>query len=198
MYRIRRARKQGIKPFRQHTQSEYLETLSEMAAEVAEEVFADAEEGIAAEGEEAEEGLSDEQLEKMKADVAEVKDSVSEMKKDLQDLKSLQKPPILKRFVKFVAENVAIGAILYGTNVVLNKLSAKSTGSEKAGQKQKLDKINALSKLIQDLSNVSKTLTNWLTAHEKDTVTLEGIPIPLPDIFTKYTGKIESVSLLQW
>ena len=166
---------------------------------MAEEVFADAEEGIEAEGAEAEEeGLSEKELEKMKADVAEVKDSVSAMKKDLQDLKALQKPPILKRFVKFVAENVAIGAILFGTNVVLNKLFAKSTGSEKAEQKQKVDKINALSKLIKDLSDVSKTLTHWLTAHEKDTVTLDGIPIPLPDIFTKYTGKIESVSFLQW
>ncbi len=56
-------------------------------------------------------------------------------------------------------------------------------------------KIKALSALLSDINTTSKSLTEWLKAHQSDSITLDGISMPLIDIFTKYTTEMQKVSL---
>ena len=167
-------------------------------AEEAVEIIEEAEEAIGNEAEAAEEaGLDEEELEEVEREVAEVQENVSKLGKVVEYLKSLEIPQTLLKFTKFVVKNAAIGAIFYGVTVALTKLSQpSSSGSSGSSQaaKTKYNKINALSNLVQDLTDISKTVTDWLTEHKGDTITLGGTTVPLIDIFTDDTTAMESVS----
>ncbi|XP_022100804.1 uncharacterized protein LOC110984689 [Acanthaster planci] len=165
-------------------------------AEEAIEVIEAAEEAIGNEAEAAEEaGLDEEELEEVEKEVAEVKENVSKLGKVAEYLKSLEIPQTLLKFTKFVVKNAAVGAIFYGVTVALTKLSQPSSsgGSSSGGSqaaKTKYNKINALSSLIAELTDISQTVTDWLKGHQDDTITLDGISVPLIDIFSKYTTKM--------
>jgi hypothetical protein len=160
-------------------------------AEEAVEIIEEAEEAIGNEAEAAEEaGLDEEELEEVEREVAEVQENVSKLGKVVEYLKSLEIPQTLLKFTKFVVKNAAIGAIFYGVTVALTKLSQpSSSGSSGSSQaaKTKYNKINALSNLIQAITDISQTVTDWLKEHQDDTITLDGITVPLIDIFTKDT-----------
>lgn len=161
------------------------------------EIIDEAESGITEEGEEAEEaGISEEELEEVEAEVAEARESVSTLRSVVDTLKSLDIPQVLKDFTIFVGKNAAIGAIFFGVTVLLKKLTAGSgSRTDKQAAQQKLKKTNALSTIIADISKISKTLTEWLKEHQNDEINVgSGITVPLPDIFLKYTKKMEAVS----
>lgn len=157
------------------------------------EVFEDADEGI---GDEAEgDDVPEDEREEFEEEAESAKEEVGKLGKVVDFFKSIDWPQVLKKFVLFVVEQAAIGAILFGVNLALNKLILNK--KDTAQNKVRKAKVAALSKLLKDLSDESKQLSDWLKKHEKDTVTLDGILIPLPDIFTKYTGSIEQVSVMQ-
>ncbi len=129
-------------------------------------------------------------------EVKEAKENVKELSGITKALKELNIPQLLKNFGIFVVKQLTIGAIFYGVTVALKKLTAGG-GSDSAANKQKLAKTKALSTMIKDLSTSSKTLLDWLK--EKQNVVIDvgdGITVPLPDIFTKFTGPIKTVSIL--
>ena len=167
-------------------------------AEEAIEVIEEVEEGINAEAEAAaEDGLSAEEVEELEAEAAAARENVSTLGKVVDFMKSLEIPETLKTFGKFVVKNAAIGAIFFGVNLALSKLvkvDGQKGGDSKAA-KAKYAKMTALSTLLDDISKTSKTTMDWLQAHQKDTITLDGIQVPLIDIFSKYTVPMGDVSV---
>lgn len=153
--------------------------------------------GIEEEGEEAGEEESGEEKEEIEEEVKEARESVGTLRKVVGELKELLTGATLKKLVWFVVKNVAIGAILYGVTVVLKKMgAAKGTGSHKA-QKQH-QKISALSGIVKDLSKISTVLVKWLKSKEGTSVDVgSGIEVPLPDVFYKFTKKMNDVSSLK-
>jgi hypothetical protein len=140
-------------------------------------------------------GFDDVDLDDVKEEVAEVRDNVSKLGQMVEYLKSLEIPQTLRKFTTFVVKNAAIGAITYGVNAALKRLSQPSSSSssgDSQAAKTKYNKINALSNLVQDLTDISKTVTDWLTEHKGDTITLGGTTVPLIDIFTDDTTAMES------
>ncbi|XP_064652194.1 uncharacterized protein LOC135502923 isoform X2 [Lineus longissimus] len=149
------------------------------------EVFEEAESGIAEEGE-AMEGLDAEEMEELQEEANVARQNVSTLRSVVDYIKDLNIPGALKAFTKFVVKNAAVGAIFYGVTVLLSKLAKQSKGSKAA--QAKYEKTYALSTLIDDMTKTSQKAVDWMKAHENDTIDLEGISIPLIDIFTKYTG----------
>ncbi len=168
----------------------------EEIAEFSEEA-ADGFDDAAAEDAEGAEDLDPEEEQELEEDVGEAKESASKMQKVINSLKEIDVVAVLKKFGIFVAQQAAIGVVFYGINVALSKITKQSkTGS--GGQKdatQKLAKTKSLSALITDISTISNKVTDWLKAHQSDTITIGGdITVPLTDIFIKYTTKMEKVS----
>lgn len=165
--------------------AEVIEEIGEFAEE-AEEGFDEAAEA---------EDLSPEEEEEIQEELKEAKVSAGRMQKVIDSLKSIDVPQVLKSFTKFIAKQAAIAVVFSGVNIILRKLieQGKVSGQSKENQ-QKLAKTKALSALFDDISTTSNTLTDWLKDHQKDTITLDGIQIPLTDVFYKYTEKMETVS----
>lgn len=157
------------------------------------EVIDEAFDGISEEGADTD-GLTREEIEELEAETAEAKESVSTLRKVVDYFKTLDIPQMLKKFSWFVAKNVAIAAVILGATAVLKKLMMKSSGTKKKDQKKKYDKIKAITKMITDLTDISKKVVGWVKDHEKDEVVIDGYSIPLPDIFTKYTTPMGEVS----
>ena len=133
--------------------------------------------------------------EEIAEEVAEASENVGKLRSAINTLKEINWGQVVKTFVKFVAKNVAIGAILWGVTVLLNKALKKSSGGEKKDIQKKQKKVTALAKLTSDISNCFKNLSHWM--EEKKDVTIDvgdGITVPLPDVFTKYTKPMEKVS----
>ena len=95
-------------------------------------------------------------------------------------------------FTKFVVKNAAIGAILFGVNVVLQKLTATRPHDQAARQEKK--KIESISQFIKSESQLTKKVNNWLKAHKDDQIKLEGIQMTLISVFVKYTTPLGDVS----
>lgn len=142
--------------------------------------------GIEEEGEEADK--------ETKEEVEAARESVSTLRNVVDELKELLTGPTMKKIALFVGKNVAIGVILYGVTVVLKKMEgAKGTGNRQA-QKQH-QKISALSGIVKDMSEISTILLKWLKSKEETTVDVgDGITVPLPDVFYKFTVKMNDVS----
>lgn len=158
-----------------------LEEAIEMGEEVGEEV-----------GEEAAEGAAEEEVAE---EVGEARDNVGRLRRYMNTLKEINWGQVVKKFVTFVAKNAAAGAVFWGVTVLLNKAIAKSSGKEKEAIQKKQKKVTALAQLTSDISNCFKNLAHWM--EEKKDVTVDagdGIMVPLPDVFTKYTKPLEKVS----
>ena len=159
-------------------------------------IIDDAGEGIGGETENgAEDELSEEDQEELEEEVTEAKENVSKLSKVVKSIRELDIPAVLKKFSMFVIQQAAIGAVLFGVNIALKKIFSSSSGTEKQQAAEKLKKINSLSTLIADLNKISNELLKWLKAQKSTTVVIDGIQLPLPEIFTTYTKSIESVSL---
>ena len=146
--------------------------------------------------EETGEGLDAEEEEKLEDEVEESKENAGKMKKVIESLKKIDTVAVLRKFTVFVAEQAAIAVVFYGVNVVLKKMfeEGKKRGGDNKANQQKLAKTKALSALISDVSNTSKTLTEWLKDHQSDTITIgDDIIVPLTDIFFKYTKEMAKV-----
>ncbi|KAF5890381.1 uncharacterized protein DAT39_019901, partial [Clarias magur] len=152
----------------------------EEIAEVIEEGIEEAEEGI--------EELSAEERAEVEAEIAETRTVVEELsttQSKLQEfLSSLKSWSI--GVIKFTAKNIAIGAILWGVNVALNKLlpHAQETKTRMRAV------IKALSDVIKAECTMNQKVLGWMKAHEDDIITLNGIDIPMEAILTKYISPI--------
>ena len=157
-----------------------------------EEVLEMTEEAEAEIAEEAEEGaLEEEEV----AEIEEAKENVGKLKSALNALKEIEWGQVVKQVTKLVAENVAVGAVLWAVSTGLNKLTSKSSSSKKTANRKKQKKIKALAQLISDISTYIKDLAGWMQAKKDVTVDAgSGIMVPLPDVFTKYTQPMQQVS----
>ena len=160
-----------------------LEEVIEIGEEVGEEV-----------GEEAAEGATEEAVAE---EVEEARNNVGRLRGCMNTLKEINWGQVVKKFVTFVAKNAAAGSIFWGVTVLLNKTTAtESSGEEKKAIQKKQKKVTALAQLTSDISNCFKNLAHWM--EEKKDVTVDagdGIMVPLPDVFTKYTKPLEKVSV---
>ena len=120
------------------------------------------------------------------------REEVGKLRKAVEYFKSIRYSYWMKTAAIFFAKQAAIGAILFGVMYGLKKFMALF-GNDTAENKAKKAKLDGLIKIVKDISNTSKELSAWLKKHENDTVTLDGIQVPLPDIFIKYTKPIEQV-----
>lgn len=163
----------------------FIEETGELIAEVDEGIDAEAA-GEAGEAGEAEEAF--------KAEVAEARENVSMLGKAVDAFKELSLPQVLKSFTVFVGKNAAIGAILFGVNVLLQKLTSKATGGEKPDLKKKQQKVKAVAQLVSDVSKLLQKLSNWAKDKENVTVNVgDDIDVPLPDLLSKFTKPMEKV-----
>ncbi|XP_072047690.1 uncharacterized protein [Amphiura filiformis] len=155
------------------------------------EIIEEAEEGFEDAGEEVED-MTEEEKAEFEEEVEEAKKDVGELKKDAKKFKDLLNTESTKKFAIFVAKNIAVGAILYGVNLALSKLTKAVGGStaEKKSNKKKMAVVKAITKLIQTETDDSKNLRDWLTKHKDETITLGGINVPLVSIFHDYLGPI--------
>ena len=161
--------------------------------EAAMDIIDDVDDEMADEADEADEEADEEVKEK----IEQAKEEVGKLKSALNSLKEIEWGQVVKDFVKFVIKNVAVGAILWGVMVALNKIISKSSGTEKTTNQKKQKKIQALAQLISDISTYIKDLTDWMQAKKDVTVDAgSGIMVPLPDVFTKYTKPMQTVSSL--
>ena len=125
--------------------------------------------------------------------IKQAKEEVGKLKSALNSLKEIEWGTVVKDFVK----NAAVGAILWGVMIALNKIISKSSGTEKTTNQKKQKKIQALAQLISDISAYIKDLTDWMQAKKDVTVDVgSGIMMPLPDFFTDYTISMQTVSSL--
>ncbi len=171
------------------------------AIEVAEEVMEDGSSGL--EDVDLSEDMSPEEAEEFNEEVQEARESVAELQSDASDFKKFATEYVTKpakQFSVFVIKNAAIGVILYGVNVTLQALakSGGSGGSGDASAKKKLEVTSAITKLIQTETDDCKKLKQWMDDHKDETVTLDGIEIPLESVFFKYMGPISDVSYLKF
>ena len=157
--------------------------------EEAVEVVEEATEGIEGAAADAE-GLGEAEAAEVEAEAAEAQADVSTLGKVVEGLKSLG--DLTLTFTKFVVKNAAIGAILYGVTVALKKMTVQPSAS--AQEKQKYKKIKSVSKFITSASDMSKKVSDWLTANKDKMITLEGMQLPLISIFVKYTDPLGDVS----
>ena len=161
--------------------------------EEAEAIIDDVDEEMADDSGDADKEQDEEENEKIK----EAKEKVGKLRSALNSLKEIEWGTVVKNFVKFVVKNVAVGAILWGVMIALNKIISKSSGTEKTTNQKKQKKIQALAQLISDISTYIKDLSDWMQAKEDVTVDAgSGIMVPLPDVYTKYTKPMQTVSSL--
>lgn len=164
-----------------------LEEIIELGEEVGEEVGEEA-------GEEAAEEAAEEEVAE---EMAEVRENVGRLRRCINALKEINWGQVVIQVAKFVAKNAVIGGIFWGVTVGLNKLIAKSSGSEKLALQTKQKKIKAMAHLLSDISDCFKKLADWI--EEKKDITVDvggGIVVPLPDVLIKYTKPLEKVSVV--
>lgn len=160
-----------------------LEEIIELGEEVGEEV-----------GDEAAEEVAEEEVAE---EMAEVRENVGRLGRCINALKEINWGQVVKQVAKFVAKNVVAGAIMWGVAVGLNKLTAKSSGSEKQALQTKQKKIKAMAQLMSDISDCFKKLADWIEDKKDITVDAgDGIMVPLPDVLIKYTKPLEKVSVV--
>ncbi|KAF4081770.1 hypothetical protein AMELA_G00164850 [Ameiurus melas] len=155
-------------------------------AEMAEvEIFEAVEEAI----EEAEEGieeLPEEAQEELKEEIVEAREAIQELSttqnKFQEFLKSVGNCVV--EVTKFTLKNVAIGAILWGVNVALNKLLPHP--DQKESKTRMRNVIKALQDVINTEAAINKKALEWMEAHKDDTINLDGFDVPLEAILTKY------------
>ncbi|KAL9960707.1 hypothetical protein ACROYT_G034194 [Oculina patagonica] len=159
------------------------------------ELMGETEEGIEAEGAEAGEAEAGEAEAEGSAETAaeaeKAAESTSMLRRCVDALKKINWSVATREFVVFVGKNAAIGGILYGVNVVLQKMFGHGGGGGGANQQkiqQKQKKVKALAQLTSDLTDALTKLANWTKEKEEVTVDAgEGITVPLPDILSKFT-----------
>lgn len=152
----------------------------EEAIEGVEEAIDGAEEGI--------EELPEEVQEEIEAEVAEARAEVAEFSKVAESLKSLLKlvTTSIPKVVGFVAKNVAIGAILWGVNLSLNKLLPHQSSDAK----KKRAAIKALTTVIKTENDLSQKTLDWMKEHKDDKITLDGIEVPLESVIATHLTPI--------
>ena len=144
-----------------------------------------------------EEEKEEEEEEEEKEETEKAKENVGSLKKSLSLLKEIDLPHIVKSFAKFVVQNDAIGLIMYGVNVAMNKILKKSHGAEKHTIQRKKKKVKALAQLTTNLHKALDKLTKWAKEKKDVMVTVDaGIEIPLPDLLKRFTKSLEKVSAL--
>ncbi|XP_033898449.2 uncharacterized protein LOC117425562 [Acipenser ruthenus] len=136
------------------------------------------------------EDLSEEAQEEIKAEVAEARAEVAELSKVSETLKTLLQyvTTSIPKIVGFVVKNLAIGAILWGVNVVLNKLLPDKQQSKDVQRKRAV--IKALTAIIKNETGLSEKLLKWMTDHKDDMIQLEGFEVPMESIIQKYIGPV--------
>ena len=160
-----------------------------------EEIFGETEEGLESEEMEAEEEAEIAEIKEAKANVKELSEDANTFK-DMANKYSTK--AYVKKFAIFAAKNAAIAAILFGVNLGLEKLYKKITGDsdEKQRAKERLDKVNCILKLIKTETDDCTKLKDWMQKHTDDTITLDGIEVPLGSILFKFTGPLSDVSVI--
>lgn len=161
-----------------------------------EEIFEGIEEEIA----EAEEGIEDlpaEERAEVEAEVAESRASVEKLSATKSKLKEAYK--IAKSgavwVIKFTSQNVMIGVILWGVNVTLNKLFPHAP---KETKERISNVIKALCDVINTEGTINKKALDWMTAHEGDTITLDGVEVPMESVLIKYVKPLGQVRCKIW
>lgn len=156
----------------------------EVVPEVGEEI-GDAIDGITDEAEGAEEDMDPEEKEEFEGEVEDATEAVKELSKTAETFTSIMKGSlnVIRSFAGFVLKTVAVGAILYGVNVVMAKLIkvTKSTGPN--GNKKIAAVVKAIINLIKTETKLCHAIKDWLLKHKDDTITLDGIEIKLESIF---------------
>lgn len=152
----------------------------EEVIEVVEEVIEGAEEGI--------EELPEEIQEEVAAEVAEARTEVAEFSKVAETLKTFLKfvTTSIPKVTAFVLKNVAIGAILWGVNVSLNKLLPHQSSDAK----KKRAAVKALTTVIKTETDLSQRSLDWMKEHKDDQITLDGFEVPLESVLSKYLTPI--------
>ncbi|XP_027012251.2 uncharacterized protein LOC113648923 [Tachysurus fulvidraco] len=150
-----------------------------------EEAIEGAEEGI--------EELPEEAQEELRSEIAETRTVIEELstsQSKLQEFLSTLKDCV-STVVKFTAKNIAIGAILWGVNVALNKLLPHGQSET---HKRMSNVIKALSDVISTEIKINEKALDWMKIHKDDTISLEGIELPMEAILSKYLTPIEQAT----
>ncbi|XP_051813333.1 uncharacterized protein LOC110945682 [Acanthochromis polyacanthus] len=155
----------------------------EEAIEIAEECVEGAEEEA--------EGMSEEIKEEIEAEVAEARSEVAEFSKVAEALKTLAHlaETYIPKIAKFILKNAAIGAILWGVNVALNKIFIQHP-EQRADVEKKRAAIKALTTVIKTETDLGKKTLEWMKEHQDDQITLEGFEVPLESVIAKYITPI--------
>ncbi|KAB5565270.1 hypothetical protein PHYPO_G00239230 [Pangasianodon hypophthalmus] len=150
----------------------------EEIVEGVEEAIEGAEEGI--------EELSEEVQEEIQAEIAETRTVIEELTTTESKLRGILKSlgSCVSDIAKFTFKNIAIGAILWGVNVALNKLLPQ--GHQQETKTKIRNVIKALSDVINAEAAINQKTLEWMKAHENDKITLDGIEVPMEAILTKY------------
>ncbi|TVK90174.1 hypothetical protein Baya_16689 [Bagarius yarrelli] len=94
----------------------------------------------------------------------------------------------------FIAKNLAIGAILWGVNVTLNKMFAHTSGKSSETKKRMRNVIKALSDLISSEAELNQETLKWMKEHQDDVICLEGLEIQMEDILKTHLKPIAEAS----
>lgn len=159
-----------------------------------EEIIEGIEECIEGAEEEAE-GLSEEIQEEIEAEVAEARAEVAEFSKVAETLKALADlaTTYIPKIAKFILKNGAIGAILWGVNVALNKLFIHHP-EQREDVKKKRAAIKALATVIKTETDLGKKTMEWMKEHQDDQITLAGFDVPLESVIAKYITPISEAA----
>ncbi|XP_028259968.1 uncharacterized protein LOC114434779 [Parambassis ranga] len=154
-----------------------------------EEIFEGVEEAIDG-AEEGIEELPEEIQEEVAEEIAEARAEVAEFSRVAEGLRTFLDfvTTSIPEIAGFVMKNVAIGAILWGVNVALNKLLPHHTAEPDV--KKKRDAIKALSTVIKTESTLSDKVLAWMKEHKDDKIVLDGFEVPLESIIAKYITPI--------
>ncbi|XP_017340775.1 uncharacterized protein LOC108274852 [Ictalurus punctatus] len=158
-----------------------------------EEIIKAVEDGIE-EAEEASEGLSGEAREEIEEVIAETRTAIEELSTTQNKLQEFLKSigNCVAKVAKFTAETVAVGAILWGVNVALNKLLPQHDQKETKTRMRNV--IKALSDVINTEATINKKVLEWMEVHKDDTITLDGYEVSLEAILTKYIKPLVEAS----
>ncbi|GAA6081355.1 uncharacterized protein LOC113656467 isoform X1 [Tachysurus ichikawai] len=137
--------------------------------------------------------LSEEAQEALRSEIAETRTVIEELSTTQSTLQKflLTLKDCVYTVAKFTAQNVAIGAILWGVNVTLNKLLPHSQSET---HKRMSNVIKALSDVISAEVKINQKALDWMKIHKDDTICLDGFELPMEAILSKHLTPIEQAT----
>ncbi|KAK3526461.1 hypothetical protein QTP70_027723 [Hemibagrus guttatus] len=142
------------------------------------------------------EELPEEAQEIIRSEIVEAQAAIEELSVTESNLKKflLTLKDCVFTVAKFTAQNIAIGAILWGVNVTLNKLFPQGHTGQSETHKRMSNVIKALSDVINTEANINQKALDWMKVHKDDTITLDEIEVPMEAILSKHLTPIVEAS----